>query len=67
MIMSFNLFELSEILAAPWLWLAFYGYGLLSSFTIDWLGRMWPWANRWAFILYLFAGFILFIFVVRGN
>lgn len=60
---SFNLFELSEILTSPWLWIPFYVYGLLSSFMIDWLGRIWSWASRFAFLLHVFAGFIVFLFI----
>lgn len=62
-ISSLNLYELSETLTSPWIWVAFYGYGLLCSLMIDWLGRKWVWAKRWAFLLYIFAGFILFAFV----
>lgn len=63
MIQSFNLYELSKTLMSPWLWIAFYGYGLLSSFLIDWLGKIWPWAKRWTFLLHIFAGFIIFIII----
>ncbi len=63
MMQSLNLYELSKTLTSPWLWIAFYGYGILSSFLIDWLGKMWLWAKRWAFLLHIFAGFIVFVFL----
>lgn len=63
MIESFNLYELSGALTSLWVWAAFYGYGILISFLIDGLGRVWPWAKRWTFLLHIFAGFIVFVFL----
>lgn len=63
MIQSLNLYELSEILSSPWVWIPFYGYGILCSFIIDWLGKQWSWIKPWTFLLYIFAGYIVFVFL----
>lgn len=57
---SLDLFELSEILSNPWIWIAFYGYALLSSFIIDWIASKSSWAKRWSLLLHIMAGFMIF-------
>lgn len=59
-----NAFALSEILASPWLWVAFYGYAILCSFVIDGIGKRWPMRNGWTIVLYCIAGTVIFFFLV---
>lgn len=59
-----SLFELSETLSSPWIWAAFYGYAIFCSVIIDGVLKRWPVLRRWTLLLYIFAGYIVFAFIM---
>lgn len=61
-IIQFDLFELSQTLKEPLLWIAFYGYGMLCSILIDVMIKFLPKFQATPFILYGLFGFFPFIF-----
>lgn len=61
---SMNLFDLSELLASPWLWSAFYGYGIIVSVIIDGVYNVWPHVQKREIYLYIFAGFVIFLILM---
>src|SRR5690625_4843894 len=61
-----NLYELSKTLENPWLWVAFYVYGTLCSFIIDFILKHWPLCKS-SFILYGCFGFIPFVIYMFPN
>lgn len=58
---SYDLYEFSEYLSYPLLWIIFYVYGVICSFVIDLLAFRFPRTiGRLKVVLYVLAGFSLF-------
>lgn len=63
---SYDLYTFSEYLSSPFLWIVFYAYGIICSFLIDFLAYCFPKViSKLKFILYILAGFAIFMF--QGN
>ncbi|WP_100010234.1 hypothetical protein [Lentibacillus sediminis] len=59
---GFNLFEFHELIASPWIWAVIFGYGLISSFLIDWIGMFIPRFTITKQIgLYILFGYLIFL------
>ncbi|WP_078393780.1 hypothetical protein [Shouchella patagoniensis] len=60
---DFNLYEYQELISSPWIWVAFFGYGIVSSFLIDFIGRfLRPFTRNKQMVLYILFGYLAFVF-----
>lgn len=60
----FNFYGFSEDISNLWIWLLFYGYGILCAFLIDLIRKYMPHLSliKQA-ILYIFFGYLIFFIV----
>ncbi|GIO21447.1 hypothetical protein [Oceanobacillus sp. J11TS1] len=64
-ISQFNLFEFHELIISPVIWVLFFGYGLISSFIIDIIGKFIPcFSLGKQMLLYLLFGYLIFLIVM---
>jgi hypothetical protein len=61
-IVEFNLFEYHQMLTNPWFWLIFFGYGIISSYAIDWISKIFNDYTKWKEIAcYIVFGYLIFL------
>jgi len=59
---GFNLFQFHELITSPWIWALFFGYGLISSFIIDWIETFIPrFTMNKQILLYVLFGYLIFL------
>jgi hypothetical protein len=59
---GFNLFEFHELITTPAIWALFFGYGIISSIVIDFIGKFIPnFSSGKQILLYFLFGYILFL------
>lgn len=65
---EFNLYAFHEDVPNLWIWLLFYGYGVLSAFLIDFMGKFIP---RFTIIkqlmMYILFGYLIFFIALRTE
>ena len=59
---GFNLFEFQDTVKVPALWMIFFGYGIISSLVIDFIGKfMRPFSFVKQLLLYILFGYLIFV------
>ncbi|AXF57138.1 hypothetical protein DT065_14795 [Salicibibacter kimchii] len=59
---GFNLFQIHELITTPWIWAVFFGYGLISSFIIDFIGKfLSSFTINKQIVLYILFGYLIFL------
>lgn len=60
---EFNLYEFHQTVTIPEIWIVFFGYGILSSFIIDLIGKFLPsYDISKQILLYILFGYLIFFF-----
>jgi hypothetical protein len=59
---GFNLFEFHNLITTPAIWAMFFGYGLISSVLIDFIGKFIPnFSTGKKVLLYVLFGYLIFL------
>lgn len=59
---GFNLFEFHNMITTPAIWSLFFGYGIISSIIIDFIGRFIPkYSTGKQIMLYILFGYLIFL------
>lgn len=65
---DFNLYEFNKQISIPWIWLLFYGYGLLSTFVIHWIGKVIRnFTIQKQLLLHVLFGYIIFFLLAPTD
>ncbi|GAB3806905.1 hypothetical protein [Virgibacillus kimchii] len=62
---GFNLFEFHNLITTPAIWALFFGYGLISSVVIDFIGKFIPnFSSGKQILLYILFGYLIFLILM---